>query len=129
MSWYSRIVSSGKQPWRWENFYNDYLKGYAEKLLGYTQMKNTQDSLNAQIAYEQYLKQGNERALADWHKNVPNRQIRYPELSYAGQIRRADTSITRAMLDYSTADANYYGNLPYRTVGLYGIGSRLSRYL
>lgn len=96
---------------------------------GKTQRDNTQASLQAQIDYEQYLKAGNERALRDWHKNVPGRTIKYPELSYAGQIRRADTSIARAGFDYNTADANYYGNLPYRAAGLYGIFGRLSRSL
>lgn len=107
---------------------NNFWK-FGEMLSGKTQRDNTQASLQAQIDYEQYLKQGNERALADWHKNVPGREIRYPELSYAGQIRRADTSITRAGLDYSTADANYYGNLLYRGAGLYGISSRVARTL
>lgn len=107
-----------------------YGPGKIEQMLtGRTQMRNTQKSLQTQIAYEQYLRSANERALKDWHKNVPNREIKYPELSYAGQIRRADTSIARAYLDYSTADANYWGNLPYRAVGLYGVGSRTTRYL
>lgn len=98
-------------------------------LSGRKQRDNTQASLQAQIDYEQYLKRGNERALADWHRNVPGRQIRYPEFSYPGQIYRADTSIARAGFDYSTADANYYGNLPYRAGGLYGIAGRVSRTL
>lgn len=129
MNFYNSFVSSGK--FNWSNFYNEHLKDFAEQLLGYRQMSNTQQSLSAQIDYEQYLKRGNERALADWNKNVGSqgRTIRYPELSYAGQIRRADTSIARASLDYDTASANYWGNLPYRTAGLYGIGSRLSRSL
>lgn len=96
-------------------------------LIGWTQYNNTQSSLKKQIAYEEYLKEGNRRALADWHKNVPGREIKYPEFSYAGQIYRGDTSIARANLDYDTARANYYGNLPYRAAGLYGIGGRLSR--
>lgn len=100
-----------------------------QMLTGRTQMRNTQRSLTAQMDYEQYLKRGNERALADWHRNVPGREIRYPEFSYSGQIRRADTSITRAGLDYATAGANYYGNLAYRVGGLYGISSRASRRL
>lgn len=98
-------------------------------LTGRAQMRNTQRSLNAQIAYEQYLKKGNERALSDWHRNVPGRSIKYPEFSYSGQIRRADTSITRAGFDYGTAGANYYGNLAYRIAGLYGVSSRVSRRL
>lgn len=98
-------------------------------MFGYTQAQNTKDSLSAQIDYDQYIKRGNQRALADWQRNVPNRSIKYPELSYEGQIRRANTSITRAGLDYSTADANFYGNLPYRAMGLYGISSKLYRNL
>lgn len=103
-----------------------WLQNYA---FGRQAMKNTQASLSAQMAYDQYLKMGNERALRDWHKNVSNRRIAYPELSYAGQIYRANTSISRAGFDYSTADANYWGNLPYRSAGLYGIASRLTRSL
>lgn len=125
MNWYDRLVSA--RSYR-QSFYNA-INDYGGKLLGHDQMKNTQQSLSAQIDYDQYIKRGNERALADWKKNVPNRSIKYPELSYEGQIRRADTSITRANLDYATADANYYGNLPYRAVGLYGIGSRVFRTL
>lgn len=111
------------------NLYNNHYYKFGSMLSGRTQMQNTQNSLQSQIAYEQYLKEGNRRALADWHKNVPGRTIRYPELSYAGQIHRADTSIARAGFDYNTASANYYGNLPYRAAGLYGIFSRASRSL
>lgn len=96
---------------------------------GRTQMKNTQASIQAQIDYEQYLKAGNERALRDWHKNVPGRYIKYPEFSYAGQIYRADTSIASAGFNYDNAFANYVGSFPYKSAGLYGIGSRLSRSL
>lgn len=126
MSW--SIWQSGIDILRGE--YNPYVD-FGSMISGRKQMQNTQQSLSAQIDYEQYLKRGNERALADWNKNVGSqgRTIRYPELSYAGQIRRADTSIARASLDYDTASANYWGNLPYRTAGLYGIGSRLSRSL
>lgn len=119
----------------WLSDYSDFLDAYwkpfklIEPMVGYTQMKNTQASLQKQIDYEQYLKQGNERALRDWHKNVPGRSIRYPEHSYAGQIQRANTSIARAGFDYATADANYSGNTPYRVAGLYGIGTRLARML
>lgn len=114
---------------RGKSLYDQPFLKWGKMLSGRQQMENTQASLQKQIDYEQYLKAGNERALADWHKNVPNRQIRYPELSYAGQIRRADTSIARAGLDYDTASANYYGNVLYRGAGLYGIGSRLTRFL
>lgn len=112
-----------------KSLYNQPFLRYGAMLSGKTQRENTQASLQAQIDYETYLKVGNQRALSDWHKNVPGRTIKYPELSYAGQIRRADTSIARAGLDYSTADANYYGNLLYRGAGLYGIGSRVTRTL
>lgn len=119
------------------NLYRDvtaYLphRRFEDALTGRTQMRNTQMALSTQMKYEQYLRQGNQRALSDWYKNVGNptgRHIKYPEFSYAGQIARADTSLARAGLDYSTASANYYGNLPYRGAGLYGIGSRLSRTL
>lgn len=126
MSW--SIWQSGIDILRGE--YNPYVD-FGSMISGRKQMQNTQQSLSAQIDYEQYLKRGNERALADWNKNVGSqgRTIRYPELSYAGQIRRSNTSIARASLDYDTASANYWGNLPYRTAGLYGIGSRLSRSL
>lgn len=89
------------------------------------------ESYNEQIAYEEYLRQGNIRAYNDWQKNVGSqgRTIRYPELSYPGQIHRSDTAIARNLLDYSTADSNFISNLPYRTVGLYSIGGRLSRTL
>lgn len=122
----------------WSGFYNLYrdvqayvnpLQKFEQMITGRTQMRNTQKSLTAQMNYEQYLKQGNERALADWHKNVPGRSIKYPEFSYPGQIRRADTSIARAGLDYDTATANYYGNLAYRVGGLYGVSSRATRHL
>lgn len=32
----------------------------------------------------------------DWHKNVPGRSIRYPELSYSGHIRALDTGISQS---------------------------------
>ena len=114
-------------------FWRAVKQGYTNipSIFGLTQKQNTQASLQSQIDYEQYLKEGNRRALADWNRLVGSkgRTIRYPEFSYAGQIRRADTSISRAGFDYSTADANYWGNLPYRAAGLYGIASRLSRTL
>lgn len=114
-----------------ESIYNTPFLSWGKMLSGEEQMENTQESLQQQIDYEQYLKAGNERALADWNKNVGSqgKTIKYPELSYAGQIRRADTSIARAGLDYDTAAANYYGNVLYRGAGLYGIGGRFSRFL
>lgn len=98
---------------------------------GYTQMRNTQDSVKTQIAYNDYIRKGNERALQDWNRNVGSqyRIIQYPELSYAGAMYRADTGSARAMYDYSNAGANFVGNLAYRGAGLYGIGSRISRWL
>lgn len=116
------------------NLYRDitaYLphQKFEQMITGRTQMRNTQKALTAQMKYDQYLAEGNKRALADWYKNVPGRTIKYPEFSYAGQIYRANTSLARAGLDYDTAYANYYGNLPYRGSGLYGIGSRVSRRL
>lgn len=96
---------------------------------GKTQYENTIASNQAQIDYNEYLRRGNERALADWHKNVPNRQIKYPELSYAGAIYRANTGTARSMYDIDSASANYYGNLGFRLAGLYGIASRVSRWM
>lgn len=104
---------------------------FIEDLSGYSQYKNTQNSTQTQIDYNNYLKGGNARALVDWQKNVGSqgRTIKYPELSYAGQMYRADTASTRAMFDADTAGSNFFGNLPYRAGGLYGISSRLSRSL
>lgn len=97
---------------------------------GYTQYRNTLASTQAQIDYNDYIKQANERAQADWYRNVGGRRtIAYPELSYAGAIYRADTSSARSMYDSNNAFANFAGNIPYRAAGLYGIGSRISRWL
>lgn len=96
---------------------------------GKMQYKNTIASNQAQIDYNEYLREGNERALRDWQKNVPNRTIKYPELSYAGAIYRSDTGTARAMYDNDSAVANYYGNLGFRLAGLYGISSRVSRWM
>lgn len=127
--WYSKFVSSRNNPYKWRNFYDSFLKPLSYDVTGHTQMKNTQNSLTVQMDYERYLKRGNDRALADWHRNVPGREIKYPEFSYPGQIARADTSIARAGLDYDTARANYTGNVLYRSAGLYGVGTRLFRNL
>lgn len=96
-------------------------------LLGITQGHNQQESIATQMDYEQYLRNANERALADWHRNVPNRTIKYPEFSYEGQIRRADTALTRLGLDYDTTYANMTSGAFYKGAGLYGVGSRLTR--
>lgn len=105
-------------------------------MFGYNQYKSTEASTKAQISYNDYIKRGNERALADWNKFVGSKgvagshpTIQYPELSYSGRIRQADTGSYRAGLDSYTASANYYGNLPYRFAGLYGISSRVSRWI
>lgn len=99
---------------------------------GYSQFRNTQASTAAQIDYNEYLKRGNERALADWQKNVGwqrNTSIKYPEFSYAGQIRGLGTASSRAMYDSNNAYSNFVGNLPYRGAGLYGIGGRIARWI
>lgn len=128
-----RAVTNGDVYRQWGDWSADHVPGwqYVQNMFGYTQMRNVEKSTTAQIDYEQYLKGGNERALADWYKNVGSqgRTIKYPEFSYAGQIYRGDTAIARAGFDYSNAAANYYGNLPYRTAGLYGIAGKLSRTL
>lgn len=105
-------------------------------MTGYSQARNTELSTKKQISYNDYIKGGNARALADWNRHVGSKglpgyhpTIRYPELSYAGAIYRADTGSYRAGLDADTAYSNYYGNLPYRSAGLYGVASRVSRWL
>lgn len=98
-------------------------------LLGYTQTENEKASNQAQIDYNEYLKAGYLRAYEDWKKNVPNREIKYPEFTYPGNIYRTDTASARAMFDYDTAGANFYGRSLYGTLGLYGVGSRVTRWL
>ena len=120
-------VYNRMNPYSMDNIIKNYVKPWAMSVLGYNQLKNTEESVNNQISYEQYLRSGNERALEDWHRNVPNRQIRYPELSYPGQIRRADTSIANLGISYDTAYQNYTGNLLYKSMGLYGVPGRLYR--
>ena len=109
--------------------YRDAYRNAAKYFTGEKVKENTVASAEAQIGYEEYLRAGNERALRDWHKNLPGRYIRYPEFSYAGQIRRSDTAIARLNYESDSAYANFYGNLPYRTAGLYGIGGRVARSL
>lgn len=106
-------------------------KGVLNMLTGKSAARYTKASNQAQIDYDQYLRVGNVRAYNDWQKNVGSkgRTIRYPELSYPGAIYRADTGIARSMYSNYSADANYYGNLPYRGAGLYGIASRASHFL
>lgn len=126
----SKIYNAGKFAAKLLG-YNDAQIDLGWTMLGGYSAQNQQDSYKTQIDYEQYLKAGNERALNDWNKNVGSkgRTIRYPELSYAGQIARADTSIARNEFDYANAGAGYLSNLPYRYAGLYGIASKLSRTL
>lgn len=112
-----------------DNLINNYVKPWWDNYTGYTQMKNTQESLKAQIGYEQYIRQANERALRDWNRNVGSkgRIIRYPEFSYAGQIARSNTSIATAGFSYDNAYANYTGGLLNKSMGLYGVSGRLYR--
>lgn len=126
-SWYGAV--GRRSPYFDYRSYLPQIREFGSNVLGYTQYQNTRKSAETQISYEQYLRRGNERALADWHKNLPGRRIRYPEFSYAGQIARADTAIGRLGYESDSAYANFYGNLPYRTAGLYGIGGRVARSL
>lgn len=100
-------------------------------LIGGYGAQQQQNSYKEQIGYEQYLQGGNRRALDDWYKNVGSqgRTIKYPELSYAGQIARSNTAIARNQFDYANAGASYLSNFPYRSAGLYGIAGKLSRSL
>ena len=48
-----------------------------------------------QRKFYNYQRQGYDRQLKDWNRNVgvQGRQIRYPELSYQGKIRGLETGI------------------------------------
>lgn len=100
-------------------------------LVGYDQTKATIESNKAQIAYDEYLRRGNERAYNDWQKNVGSkgRTIRYPELSYPGAIYRSDTGIARSNYSSDSAYASNYRSFVYGTAGLYGIAGRAARTL
>lgn len=98
-------------------------------LVGYDQTRATIESNKAQIAYDEYLRAGNERAYNDWKKNVPGREIRYPELSYPGAVYRADTGIARSNYSNDSAYASNYRSLVYGTAGLYGVAGRAMRSL
>lgn len=109
---------------------------YLSRLLGFHQTKQQQKSELAQIDYNEYLKAGFNRQLSDWKRNVGSKgvsgyrpTIRYPELTYPGQIYRTDTATARAMYDYDIAGSNVYGRSLYGSAGLYGVGSRVSRWL
>lgn len=67
-----------------------------------------------------YQKQGYERQLADWHKNIPGRTIRYPELSYPGRIRALDTGISQSYASSVGSFASFAGN----SVGNYAISKQ-----
>lgn len=121
----------GLNPWKnmisvykgnWNN-----AKQFFGDVSGYNQYKQTQKSNQAQIDYDTYLRRGNERALADWHRNLPGRQIRYPELSYPGAIYRADTGVARSMYSSDSALSNFAGNVVYRSAGLYHVAGGVSR--
>lgn len=126
----------GFSGYGWNPFRNAYTmysrnwnnaKQFFGDVTGYNQYKQTEASNNAQIAYDEYIKAANHRALADWQRNVPNRKIAYPELSYAGAIYRADTGIARSMYSNDSALSNFAGNLAYRGAGLYHVASGMSR--
>lgn len=117
------------KPYR--NFWNHYA-GY---VTGRRQYENTEKSNQAEIDYLNYQKQAYERQLSDWHRNVPNRQIAYPELSYPGAIRGIDTGITRLGYGTNSAYANYVGHMANfalgfaRGAGLYKVSGRANRRL
>lgn len=100
---------------------------FAKDVSGYSTYENTKKSNAAQIDYDEYIKRGNERAFADWKKNVPGRSIRYPELSYPGAVYRADTGIARSSYSNDSALSNFAGNVVYRGAGLYHVAGGLSR--
>lgn len=103
------------------------VKQFFGDVSGYNQYKQTQRSNQVQIDYDTYLRRGNERALADWKRNVPGRQIRYPELSYPGAIYRSDTGVARSMYSSDSALSNFAGNVVYRGAGLYHVAGGVSR--
>lgn len=111
--------------------YKNPINSYVYDLFGYTQKRNAQRSVQTQIDYNDYLKGAYERQYRDWQRNVGSkgRTIKYPELSYPGQMYRTDTSSARAMYDYANAEANYRGNFLFRGAGLYGVLGRVSRTL
>lgn len=130
MSWYRQgpfpLLYNGTNNYsRQVNAVWDWL----DRATGKKQMEYIQQSNQAQIDYNTYLANGNARAYADWKKGFPGKEIRYPELSYPGAIYRANTGSARSMLDSDIASANYTGNLAFRLAGLYGIGSRVARWM
>lgn len=111
------------------NAYKDYIEPWGKSVLGYTQYKNNQASEKAEIEYNEYLRKGYERQLQDFYKNEPGHTLRYPELSFPGQINRTNTIIARTGFSYDNAYANYIGGLAGRASGLYGISGKLYRSL
>lgn len=127
VSIYSYGMSKGYRDF-WNTTSLDYLTGRR-------QYQNTQKSNQAEIDYLNYQKQAYERQYRDWQKNVPNRQIVYPELSYLGAIRGVDTGITRLGYGTDSAYANYVGHMAntafgmVRGAGLYKVPGRTYRRL
>lgn len=115
--------------------YRDFWQHYAGYVTGRRAYENTEKSNQAEIDYLNYQRKAYERQLADWSRNVPNRKIAYPELSYAGAIRGIDTGITRLGYGTNSAYANYVGHMANtafgmaRGAGLYKISGRAYRRL
>lgn len=59
----------------------------------------------------QYQKNAYERQYRDWSKNVPNRTIRYPELSYPGHIKQMDTGISQSYASSVGSVSRFTGQL------------------
>lgn len=107
------------------------LYGLADSISGYDAVKSKEAEYQNSIDYYQYLKQGYDRQLEDWQKNVGSkgRSIRYPELSYAGYSYGASKNISNNYLGIDATYANYTASAPYRAGGLYTLFARASRYL
>lgn len=115
--------------------YRDFWNHYSGYMTGRNAYNSQKESYEAEIKYQEYLKQAYDRQLRDWQKNVPNRKIAYPELSFAGQMYRADTAIARSNYGIDTAHANYVGHMANtamgyaRGAGLYKVSGSPSRRL
>lgn len=116
-------------PYVFSNAYGSGFWTRVKDFWGYNQKEYNKEQTANTIALNEYLRGGYERQLRDWHRNVPNRQIKYPELSYAGQIYSLNTGNANASLGYDITASNYNSNLYGRAFGLYGIGGKFSRYL
>lgn len=91
-------------------------------------------SQSKQRDFYRYQKAGYERQLSDWHRNVPGREIRYPELSYPGHIRALDTGISQSYASSVSSAAGLAGNLAAgygyaRHGGLFNSTFKSSRWL